>query len=227
MLPVCVKFKSMILVNFKTYPNSTGYNAINLANVINEVISDRSSEIVVCPQMLDLKDVVRILPNKVWAQHCDPHERGRATGWVPPEVLREIGITGVVLNHSEHKISKEELKKTVDRCNALGLETLIFVESVEEGLEVRPYYPDWIAFEPPELIASPDTSVSTAKQDEIGSIVEVIPDIPILVGAGVKSQEDVVTALNLGAKGIGVSSAVVLAQDPKTVLLNLSSGFTR
>ena len=217
----------MILVNFKTYPNATGPNAIRLANIVSEVISERSSEIIVCPQMIDLKDVVRILPNKVWAQHCDFQERGRATGWVPPEILREIGITGVVLNHSEHKLSKEDLKNTVDRCNALGLETLIFVESVDEGVEVRSFYPDWIAYEPPELIASPDASVSTAKQDDIGSMAEVIPDIPIIVGAGVKGREDVVTALNLGAKGIGVSFAVVLAQDPKAVLLDLSSGFTR
>ena len=56
-------------------------------------------------------------------------------------------------------------------------------------------------------------------------LVKAIPNIPVLIGAGVKGGQDVEVGLRLGAKGIVLSSAVVLAEDPKKILLELAEGF--
>jgi len=49
--------------------------------------------------------------------------------------------------------------------------------------------------------------------------------IPLLVGAGIHSGEDIKKALELGAKGVVVATAVVKAFDPKAKLLELTQEF--
>lgn len=215
----------MILLNFKTYKESTGENAVLLSQNLSVLSSTCGVEVVACPQLIDFRAVQSILSTQTWAQHADPEERGRATGWVLPEVLKEAGATGVILNHSEHKLSFEVLAKVHTRCKEAGLKTLIFAGTVEEAKQLAVLSPDWIGYEPPELIASKDTSVARAKPDVIRKVVEGIPNIPILVGAGVKDREDVRVSLRLGAKGVGLASGVILSEDPKSVLEDLMKGF--
>ena len=46
-------------------------------------------------------------------------------------------------------------------------------------------------------------------------------DVAVLCGAGVKTGEDVRTALDLGARGVLLASGVVKAKDPEAVLRDL------
>lgn len=215
----------MILVNFKTYQQSSGEKALFLANYLKEIKDEFSVQAVVCPQALDIKEVLKILPNSTWTQHLDNKNIGQSTGWFPVEVAKNLGVKGTILNHSEHKLSFDVLGETVKSCKEFGLQTLIFADSLEEAKKVAELNPDWIGYEPPELIASKETSVARAKPEVIESAVKAIPNVPILVGAGVKDRQDVEVSLRLGAKGVGVSSAVILAEDPKEVLEDLASGF--
>lgn len=215
----------MIFINFKTYQESTGESALSLARMIVQVSSESSVPIISCPQAVDVRNVIAIAQNQVWVQHVDSFERGRATGWFPPEVAKEAGVEGVLLNHSEHKLSFSELKETVTRARAVGLKILVFADSPREAESVAVLRPDYIGYEPPELIASKDTSVSEAKPEVIEKVVKVVGDVPVLIGAGVKSSKDIRVGLKLGAVGVALASSVVLAQNPKEVLEELVSGF--
>lgn len=215
----------MILVNFKTYKESSGDSALKLARFASEVSEDSGIGIICCPQLVDLREVVKASNHPVWTQHVDPVERGRATGWSAPEVVKEAGAAGTLLNHSEHKLSVGQLGETMSRCKKVGLKTLVFADSVEEARVVSKFKPDWIGYEPPELVGSKTTSVSRSKPDVIEKVVKAVPDVPILIGAGVKNKKDVEVGLERGAKAVGLSSAVVLAENPKKVLLDLAEGF--
>lgn len=215
----------MILVNFKTYREASGENAVSLARTIADVANDSGIEIISCPQAVDLKDVVDVSNQPVWVQHVDAVERGRATGWFPPEVAKEQGAEGTLLNHSEHKLSVGQLGETLSRCKDVGLKTLVFADSVEEAVVVAKFKPDWIGYEPPELVGSKTTSVARSKPDVIEKVVKAIPGIPVLIGAGVKDRKDVEVGLARGAKAVGLASAVILAEDPKKVLQDLVGGF--
>lgn len=215
----------MILINFKTYKEASGELAVSLSKVISEVAGKTGVEIIACPQVADLWEVARISTQPVWAQHVDAVVRGKSTGWFVPEVAKESGAKGTLLNHSEHKLSVGVLGETLAACKETGLETIVFADSLEEAKIVVRFKPDWIGYEPPELIASPTTSVAHSKPEVIERVVKAIPDIPILVGAGVKDKEDVKVSLERGAKAVGVSSAVVLAKEPKKVLEELATGF--
>ena len=215
----------MIIVNFKTYKESSGENAVSLAHQICDVASGAGVEIISCPNSLDLKDVVGASDHSVWAQHADPVDVGRNTGWLSPKLIKLSGAKGTLLNHSEHKLSVGKLGETLMKCKDVGLVTLVFADSLEEALVVAKFKPDYIGYEPPELIASSTTSVAKAKPEIIEKVVKTITDIPIIVGAGVKGKMDVQVSKKLGAKGVALSSAVVLADNPKEILMDLAEGF--
>lgn len=217
----------MIIVNFKTYKQASLSAAVKLAESIKEVSENSGVKIIACPQEVDLKEVRQVLPEATWAQHVDPVKRGRGTGRFPVEVAKEAGVTGVLLNHSEHRISAGVLGEAMATCKSLGLTTTIFAGSIEEARIVAKFNPDFLAYEPPELIASPDTSVARSKPEVIKDVVDEFKDMKILVGAGIKDANDVKVSLELGAVGIAIASAVILAEDPKVVLTSLASEFKR
>lgn len=218
--------EAMFIVNFKTYPESTGERAVILAKMIGESAQNSNIETVICPQAVDVRWIIDQTQVTVWAQHVDVYSEGQSTGWLPPQVAKAVGFEGTLLNHSEHKLEKHMLEEIIHLCSQVGLKTLVFAASQEEALEVAKFKPDFIGYEPPELIASKTTSVAQSRPETIRKIVDLIPDIPILVGAGVKSTEDVRVSLQLGAKGIGaVSSAIILSEDPKSKIDELLQGF--
>ena len=216
----------MFLVNFKTYIESSFENALELLNDMEEVFEDFEIEMIACPQAVDLR---RLSGNakkvKIWAQHVDPEERGRATGWLTPEVVKECGAWGTLLNHSEHKLSFGVLAETVARCKEVGLKVLIFADNVEEAKMAAELKPDYVSYEPPELVGSENSSVARAKPEVIKNVVVAVPEIPIIVGAGVKDVEDVRVSLQLGAGGIAIASAVVKADNRREKLRELLGGY--
>ncbi len=141
--------------------------------------------------------------------------------------MAETGIAGTFLNHSEHKMADSEWRMANRKCREIGLETAVFASDVEELKKAVLEKPSFVVIEPPELIASKNTSIAKAKPDLISDAVKICKDAKVLlvVGAGIKSGEDVKTSVKLGAMGVAVSSAVVLAQDPYEVLVELAGGF--
>lgn len=217
----------MIFLNFKTYKEATGEACLKLTKTASEVAKGQGIKIVVCPQEVDLRKTLEIEGVSVWAQHVDTQSRGKSTGWFPTEVAKEAGAEGVLLNHSEHKLSTGELGETLSKAKEAGLSTLVFADTPEEARAISQFKPDYIGYEPPELIASPDTSVAKAKPEVIRNVVAQLPDSKIIVGAGIKDSQDVKVSLELGAIGVGLSSAFVLADKPKEVLTDLAKGFEK
>lgn len=195
----------MIFVNFKTYKQGIGEEVVKLAKICQEVEKETSVKIIPIVQPGDILPIAN-LGIEIWSQAV----------FVP-------GAAGILLNHSDYKLSILDIGDVINK--AQGVKILVCCESVEEGKEIVKFKPDFLAYEPPELIGG-DVSVSTAKPEIIADFVKEITGIPILVGAGIHKQEDVKKALELGAKGVLVSHAVVEAQDPKNVLLELAGGFT-
>jgi len=216
----------MIFVNFKTYQQGTGELALSLAKICAEVAKETGVQII---PIVQVADIFRLNSQglTVWAQHVDSIDFGPNTGKILPEALITAGAKGTLLNHSENKISKERVASTIKRIQSLSnldFKVLVCVASVEEGQQIVVFKPDFLAYEPPELIGG-QISVSQARPEVISDFVSQIKEVSILVGAGIHHQEDVKKALQLGVKGVLVSSDVVLATSPKQALLNLAGGF--
>jgi len=218
----------MIFVNFKTYKEGTGSAAIELVRILEEVSHQSQIKIIPVVQAADVKEIVQISKLEIWVQNIDPVELGAHTGAILPEAVLEDGASGTFLNHSEHKFEKfEDLRFANQRALGLGLKTLIFAGDIKELELVSELRPTFVSYEPPELVGSKTTSVAKAKPEVISQAVEVSrkKELPLIVGAGIKSSEDVRKSLELGATGVAVSSDVVTAKNPKSEILDLVKGF--
>lgn len=218
----------MIFINFKTYKEGSGKQAIDLVKIIEEVSEETQIKIIPVVQATDIKEIVRGSKLEIWAQNVDLENYGAHTGAILPEAVFEDGALGTFLNHSEKKLPDfDKLEAVTKRAKEVDLKTLIFASDVAELVKILSVKPTFAAYEPPELIASKTTSVSQAKPDVIVKAVTLSKEAgtPLIVGAGVSSAKDVKICIELGAVGVAVASDVVIADDPKKELLDLTEGF--
>lgn len=219
----------MIFVNYKTYEESSGENAISLTKILESVAHEVQVKIIPVVQIMDVEKVVESTSLEVWVQHIDPLNYGAHTGWVGPEEVAKTGASGVFLNHSEHKFDTiDSLYTAVEKSMSANLKTLVFAGDLNELKKIVGLAPTYVAYEPPELVGSTTTSVTEAKPEVISQAVEVAraAGIPLVVGAGIHSTEDIRKSIELGAVGFAIATNIVKAEDPKSALKNLAQGFT-
>jgi triosephosphate isomerase len=189
-----------------------------------------ASQVKIIPvvQTIDAEAVIAATTLEIWIQHVDPLSYGAHTGWTLPDEAAKIGVSGVFLNHSEHKFdSFDALYTANEKAMSANLKTLIFAGSLDELKKIAELAPTYVAYEPPELVGSTTTSVARAQPEIISKASEIATSSgePLIVGAGVSSMEDVKKSLELGAVGVAVATAVVKATDPKAKLTELTEGF--
>ncbi len=213
----------MIIVNLKTYKEAYGDNAVRIAKACELVSEKYSIRIVVCPQAVDIFRVKQKTKAEVFAQHIDVVPFGKFTGWLNPETMVEAGISGTLINHSEHQLPMDEIKKRIDKCRELNITSVVCADSVETAKKISTFKPDFIAIEPPELIGG-KVSVSTARPDLIKEAVKEI-NSKVLIGAGIRTEEDVRIAVSYGAFGVLSASEIAKSEDPVKSLENFARGF--
>ncbi len=213
----------MIILSLKTYKEATGNNAITLLSCVKKISEESGVKIIPAAQPTDIYRIKKELDIEVWAQYMDPIEPGKHMGWLSPYSLKDAGATGVIINHSEHKISEEQIKNTLEKAKENGLQTVLIAFDVATVIRYDSFDTDYIAYEREDLVG---TGISTVSQEE-ESIKKLINTVkhPFIVGAGVSTGEDTKRAVEFGAKGVILASAFVLAKDPEAKLRELAMGF--
>lgn len=217
----------VIVVNFKTYIESSGPAALDLARLCEQVASETGASIVVAPPMPDIALVASSVKVPVFAQHIDPVPSGSTTGHVTVENAKLAGAKGTLINHSERRVKIAEIHEVIDRCRSAGLDSIACTNNLAVSKACAAMEPGFVAIEPPELIGG-DVSVTTANPKIVSDTVEAIRAIStkvrVLTGAGVKNGRDVAKAIELGTDGVLLASGVVKAKDRTAVLRDLVSG---
>lgn len=219
-----------MIVNFKTYPQSVGERAVELAKTIAEVAEVKGISVAVAPQNLDLYRVASQVDIPVLAQHVDSITSGAHTGWLLAETVKATGAVGSLINHSEHQIQSEEIEQVVRRLRELELTSVVCAKDPEVCKKVAAFKPDMVAVEPPELIGT-GRAVSKLKPEVVSDAVKMVreinPEVRVLCGAGITNGEDTRIALELGAEGVLLASSVVKATDPRAAMLDVAKGITK
>ena len=215
----------LVIVNAKTYQSSQGRGAVELARIMDSLDS-RGARLVLAVSPFDLAIVTAVVENiEVWAQHLDPIGFGSNTGQLHPSTAIEHGALGTLINHAENKV---DLSHVADLIPIIDnrISVCACAADLDEAASLAALSPQYIAIEPPELIGG-DISVTTADPAIVSGTVELVksvnPSVKVLCGAGVNSGEDVAFAIELGAAGVLLASAVTLADDPAKVLNGLLS----
>lgn len=215
----------LIIINFKSYLEATGRNAVELAKLAEKVSMETNVSIGVAPQFTDITSISSAVRIPVFAQHIDPIEPGSYTGRVLADAVKEAGAIGTLINHSERPMSISEIQKAIQIARGKDLISVVCASNQMVSGAVATFNPDIVAVEPPELIGT-GMPVSRVQPEVVLNTVKVVkdtnPGIIVLCGAGICSGDDVAAALRLKTQGVLLSSAVVKAKDPYSVMLELA-----
>ena len=218
--------QKLLIVNLKNYSEVAGSYSIKLAMAAERVVPPSRVKIVVAPSAGSLAYVANAVSISVFAQHLDDSQIGSTTGFNVPEIAKSYGVSGSLINHSEHRISLSTISHLVERLRNLKMISVVCARTPREVMKLATFAPDYIAIEPPELIGS-GVAVSKAKPSVITRSVDAVnrvnPDVSVICGAGIVSAEDVSAAINLGSKGILVASGVVKAKNWGVKIRELAS----
>ncbi|BBL45703.1 triosephosphate isomerase [Nanobdella aerobiophila] len=219
----------MLAINLKSYKETIGSNGLKLLEASEKIIEEYNIDIILAPQYTDIyifsSNSKRV---RIYAQHMDPIQSGAYTGHILPEAIKEAGAVGTIINHSEKKLNVEDIEKVINIAKNLNLETILCANNSVVAAALSKFEPTYIAVEPPELIGT-GIPVSKAKPEIIENTVNMVRDInkkvKILVGAGINSGDDIKKALELGANGVLLASAVTKSSNFYEKLKNLAEGF--
>ncbi|MFX0133061.1 MAG: triose-phosphate isomerase [Candidatus Hodarchaeota archaeon] len=220
----------IIILNYKTYSQASGENALKLSKVVEKIAKKTNVNIVIAPQFADIYRLSREIKTPIFSQHIDPVTPGSHTAHILPENVKEAGAVGTLLNHSERQLTDDIVRQSIDIGKKLGLEICVCAPSPEVSAKLAKFQPDYVAFELPELIGT-GISISTTEPELVKSsvqkILEANPNVIPLCGAGISSGEDVYAALKLGTKGVLLASAFAKASNPEKKLEELVEGVLR
>ncbi|MDD3679269.1 MAG: triose-phosphate isomerase [Candidatus Shapirobacteria bacterium] len=211
-------------INFKTYPQGTGKRAIELVKVCAKISSQEQVKIIPIVQTVDVFQVKEAVAGEIWVQHLDWQEPGQATGWINLEAVAEAGALGTLINHSEHRLPPGTIKQTLKRIKGFNknFATMVCGGTLGQLKKLVFTKPDYLAYEVKELIAG-SASIAKSRPQSVRKAVALSREkkIPLIIGAGINNSEDVFLAKKMGAQGVLISSAVVLADNSKEKLREL------
>ncbi len=215
-----------ILLNFKTYIQGTGQNAVKIAKACKVVSEESGINIAVAPQLPDIYRVASEVELQVFSQHMDGIGEGSFTGHIFGKCIKEAGACGTLINHSEKRMTLADIEASLRAARDFGLRTVICTNNIPTTVAAAALCPDYVAIEPPELIGS-GISVSKVDPEVVSGSVEAVAkinrEVKVLCGAGISKGDDLRAALDLGSEGVLLASGIIKAKDPKTALEDLIS----
>jgi triosephosphate isomerase len=214
----------MFIINCKNYEEIAGDKIIEFVKIAEKISKRYKIKIAVAPP----QHLIGLVANSsipILAQHVDNSNVGSTTGFMIPELLKKSKVSGSLINHSEHRISSDEIAKLVLKLRELKMISIVCVKDVAEAKKYAKLNPDYIAIEPPELIGS-GKAVSKEKPELITKSADAVNSAKnktkLLCGAGIVSGQDVTKALELGSKGILVASGIIKAKNWTKVIEEFS-----
>jgi triosephosphate isomerase len=197
---------TLIAGNWKMFKGPDEAGAF--CRALREVELPDDVDVVVCPPYVSLEAAVRALAGTevgVFAQSCHWDDEGAFTGEVSAPMLREVGVYGTLVGHSERRQWFGETDETVARRTAAALEAgLHVIACVGETLEEREAgeteavlrrqvsvleHDDnlVVAYEPVWAIGTGKTATPELAQ-QAHEVVKELLDVPVLYGGSVKPE---------------------------------------
>ena len=216
----------IVILNYKTYLESSGENALELARALKSASEESGITMVAAPQAADIYRIQDQISLPIFAQHIDPITPGGHTGSNLIETLIEAGISGSLIIHSENRMKLADIDEVIQLCKQNDIESCVCTNNIATSKAIATFSPDAVAVEPPELIGT-GIPVSQAQpevvEDSVKGVKSINKKIKVLCGAGISTGDDMKAAMDLGADGVLLASGIVKAENPKEALLDLVS----
>ncbi|MDG6095177.1 triose-phosphate isomerase [Acetobacter sp. AN02] len=197
-----------------------------------------SAEVVICPpftQLAALASIVKDTRVGLGAQNCHKDEKGAHTGDISPQMLTDLGVSYVILGHSERRQNHGEIDETVREkavaATKAGLTPIVCIGETEDqrqsgetqntlGWQIKGSLPDGfsgiLAYEPiwaigTGLAATPDDireTLSFLRAELIRQFGETGKSISILYGGSVSADNaaEILAIQDVGGALVGGAS---------------------
>jgi triosephosphate isomerase (TIM) len=196
----------LIAGNWKMYKGPA--EAAAFCRELREAALPDDVDVVVCPPYVSLEVAVQALAGTeigVFAQNCHWEREGAFTGEISAPMLREVGVYGTLVAHSERRGWCGETDETAARrCRAALVEGLDVIFCVGETLQERDAgeteavlrrqvgvleHDDnlVVAYEPVWAIGTGRTATPETAQ-EAHELIKSLLDVPVLYGGSVKPE---------------------------------------
>ena len=199
----------MFIINCKNYERIDENSIIKLSKIVEEISLKYKIQIIIAPPhhllTIPLKHKISVL-----AQHVDNIDKNNSTGFLILKSIKLSKINGSLINHSEHRVSRNDIIDLIQKIKKLNMISVVCVENIDELKSYLEYNPTYIALEPKNLIGT-GRSITTEKPEIIKYASNILKNhkTKLLCGAGISSSKDVKKAIELGAHGILVSSSII------------------
>lgn len=221
--------KGPLIINLKNYRETSGINAVQIAKEAEKVAKELDLRIWISPPQVLLGLICNNTSLGVIGQHVDSERVGASTGYSIPEMIKDVGGIGSIINHSEHPIDMNTINDLIDRMRTLELTSIVCAANLEELKLIGAMEPDFVAIEPPELIGT-KKSISSEKPDLITESADQLSHSggksKLICGAGINTPQDVRIALELGSSGILAASSIVKAENWYRKIYDLAEQFS-
>ncbi len=220
----------MLILNLKTYSESNADTLFKMLDEVSRFVTDYpmfnrdSNKLFIAPPLIYLSEVINKYPNIHFvSQNVSSKLEGQSTGAIVVENLLSLGVKYSLYNHSECK-SELDIEEIIN-IQSRGLKLMVFTESVSEAQELIKTNPEYLIYEPQDLIGS-GISVTT-RPEAVTQFINTFKNTntKLLIGAGVTTVEDVVNSLRLGATGVALASSFVKANNHYDKLIELTKPF--
>ena len=192
-----------------------GEDTLKLARKCEELAVKYDFDVIYTAQHVDLAMIARECPHLiVTAQHMESLKPGRGMGHILPEALKAAGVKATFLNHAENSMTINELAKTIERANELGLLTIVCSNEEADTRAIAELHPDCMVCELTSLIGTGTTADESYMVATNNIVKSVSPETKTLQAAGISTGDDVYKAIKSGADATGGTSGIVAAPDP-------------
>lgn len=197
---------TLIAGNWKMFKGPA--EAASFCRALRESELPTDVDVVVCPPFVSLEASVQALAGTevgVFAQNCHWADEGPFTGEISAPMLRELGVYGTLVGHSERRQYFGETDETVGRrveaALAAGLDVIACVGETEADREAGDTEAVLrrqlsvlsaddglvIAYEPVWAIGTGKTATPELAQ-EAHALIKSVLDAPVLYGGSVKPE---------------------------------------
>ncbi len=216
----------IVILNYKTYLESSGIKALELAHDLESAASESGITMVAAPQAADIYRISEETSLPIFAQHIDPISPGGHTGSSLINTLIDAGISGSLINHSEQRMKLADIDEVVKQCRANDIESCVCTNNIDTSKAIAALGPDAVAVEPPELIGT-GIPVSQAQpevvEDSVKGVKAINKKVKVLCGAGITTGDDMKAAMDLGADGVLLASGIIKEESQKDAVLDVVS----
>jgi triosephosphate isomerase len=230
----------LIAGNWKMFKGPA--EAAEFCRALRDVELPEDVDVVVCPPYVSLACAVEALSATeigVFAQSCHWAEEGAFTGEISASMLRELGVYGAVVGHSERRQYFGETDETVARRTeaalAAGLHVIACVGETEAEREageteavlrrqVSVLEADdnlVVAYEPVWAIGTGKTATPEIAQ-EAHAFIKSLLDAPVLYGGSVKPDNAAVLMSQAAVDGALVGGASLDVESFTAICRNAS-----